>query len=357
MCACSNNKQHTTNTSSDNISDATLLSINKCDGYTQVKISDPWNEGKTLHEYILVPKNEDLPQGLPNGTIIRTPVERALVYSSVHAQVIKELGEISAVSGVCDAEYFKIPEISAGLKKGTICNAGSSMSPTIEKIVALNPEIIILSPFQNGGYGTVGTLGIPILECADYMEESPLGRAEWVKLFGLLFGEEQKSNEIFCDTQKKYLAIKDSVKNAKSRPKVLTEMVNSGVWFVPGGNSYMARLITDAGGTYPWADNQDSGSLQLDFAQVLNKANDADFWLIKSSTIHTYEDLEKSYTLNTKFKAFEDKNVWVCDTQKAPLYEEMPFHPELLLDELAAIFHPEIMGESRKLRYYAPLFN
>lgn len=356
LCACSNKKQDTPSTKEEGyVVEASLIKVSKHDGYTQVKILDPWHSDKTLHDYILIPKGSAAPSDLPKGTIIHTPIERALVYSSVHAQVIKELGKISAVSGVCDAEYFKIPEIAAGLKDGKITNAGSSMAPTIEKIIALNPEIIILSPFQNGGYGTIATLGIPILECADYMEESPIGRAEWVKLFGLLFGNKDKAEELFNHTQAEYNAIKEQVSVTNARPKVITEMVTSGVWFVPGGNSYMAHIITDAGATYPWSDNTESGSLQLDFAQVLNTAHDADFWLIKTSNIKSYADLKQAYTLNDRFDAFSKKNVWVCDTQTTSLFEEFPFHPELLLKELALIFHPELNDSNYKYRYYQPL--
>ena len=355
LCACSNAKKESTTAKGELTSDASLLQIEKNDQYTKVSILDPWNKGKILHDYILVPKDQDIPSGLPKGTVVRTPVTRALVYSSVHATVIKELGKISAISGVCDAEYFKIPEISQGLKTGAIGNAGSSMAPTIEKIIDINPEIIILSPFQNGGYGTLTTLEIPILECADYMEDSPIGRAEWIKLFGLLFGEEEKANTIFENTKKEYETAKQAVSKATNKPKVITETVSSGVWFVPGGDSYMARIITDSGAIYPWADNKETGSLQLDFAQVLDKAHDADFWLIKSSTIKTYSDLKKAYDLNDRFDAFKNKKVWVCDTQEAPLYEEFPFHPELLLKEYAAIFHPDIIGSDYKYRYYKPL--
>ena len=356
LCACSNKKQDTPSTKEEGyVVEASLIKVSKHDGYTQVKILDPWHTDKPSHDYTLIPKGSAAPSDLPKGTIIHTPIERALVYSSVHAQVIKELGKISAVSGVCDAEYFKIPEIAAGLKDGKITNAGSSMAPTIEKIIALNPEIIILSPFQNGGYGTIATLGIPILECADYMEESPIGRAEWVKLFGLLCGNKDKAEELFNHTQAEYNAIKEQVSVTNARPKVITEMVTSGVWFVPGGNSYMAHIITDAGATYPWSDNTESGSLQLDFAQVLNTAHDADFWLIKTSNIKSYADLKQAYTLNDRFDAFSKKNVWVCDTQTTSLFEEFPFHPELLLKELALIFHPELNDSNYKYRYYQPL--
>ncbi|MGN0214692.1 MAG: ABC transporter substrate-binding protein [Muribaculaceae bacterium] len=357
MCSCRNANKATVSTADNTgyFSESKLLNITFNDNYSIVNIHDPWNEGKTLHTYILVPKDKSLPADLPKGTVIRTPVTNALVYSSVHAQAIKELGKVSAIKGVCDAEYFKIPEITQGLKNGTISNVGSSMAPSIEKAIAMKPELIVLSPFQNSGYGAIATIGIPILECADYMEDSPLGRAEWIKLFGLLFGNEAEADVIFEHTHNEYVAIKDSVSSVTAKPKVITEMVMSGVWFVPGGKSYMARIISDAGAAYPWSDNNDSGSLQLDLAQVLNAANDADCWLIKSSTIKSYSDIRKENELYTKFKAFGTTNIWVCNPQTTTLFEDFPFHPELLLKEYAAIFHPDIFGGKYNYRYFKPL--
>ncbi|MGM9811566.1 MAG: ABC transporter substrate-binding protein [Muribaculaceae bacterium] len=356
MCSCTYQKQpHAAAASSGSFDEARLIDISSCDGYSIVTISDPWNAGKTLHTYVLVPKNQHMPESLPEGSVIRTPVNNALVYSSVHAQVIKDLGKVSAVRGICDAEYYKIPEITRGLKNGTVLNVGSSMAPSLEKIIALKPEVIVLSPFHNGGYGALANIGIPILECADYMEESPLGRAEWIKLFGILFGEETKADSIFASSKKEYLAIKDSVKTATSRPKVITEMLTSGVWFVPGGKSYMAKILSDAGAVYPWSDNNDSGSLQLDIAQVLDKASDADVWLIKSSTVTSCSDLQNANPLNAKFRALANANVWVCDPQATTLFEEFPFHPERLLKEYALIFHPELFHNDNKYKYFTRL--
>lgn len=356
LCGCGKNRQQpAADNSNGSFSEARLISSSATDNYTVVTIHDPWNKGKTLHTYVLVPKSAPMPESLPKGTVIRTPIENALVYSSVHAQAIKELGKVSAVRGICDAEYYKIPEIVAGVKNGKISNAGSSMAPSLEKIIALKPEVIVLSPFHNGGYGAVANLGIPIMECADYMEETPLGRAEWIKLLGLLFGEEAKADSIFRHTQNEYQAIKDSVKNAVTHPKVITETLTSGVWFVPGGKSYMAKILTDAGATYPWADNNDTGSLQLDIAQVLDKASDADFWLIKSGTVHSYSDMRKANPLNAKFRAVASSNVWVCDPQASTLFEEFPFHPDRLLKEYAQIFHPELFGNNIRYKYFTRL--
>jgi iron complex transport system substrate-binding protein len=126
-------------------------------------------------------------------------------------------------------------------------------------------------------------------------------------------------------------------------------MLTDGYWFVPGGESYMAKIIEDAGGDYPWSTDTHNGSLQLDFSTVYAKAADADFWLVKSYGHDiTLSDIESMSHLNGQFKAFKDGNVFVANTAVVPLYEEFPFHPEKLLEEYIKIFHPEIItGETR----------
>ena len=233
------------------MAEARGVTITRCDGYTIVEVANPWRKGEVLHTYILVPRYANaaqnptkaeanvaqsqnkaaadaapnqsqnkaeavaaagreelpLPEGLPDGTVVRVPIERAVVYSSVHAGVMKELGAFSAVRGVCDAQYYTMPEVQRGLADGSIADCGNSLSPTIERLVALKPDAIILSPFQNAGYGVLTNLGVPIIECADYMEHTPLGRAEWIKLFGELLCCREKADSIFQATADEYSAL------------------------------------------------------------------------------------------------------------------------------------------------------
>ncbi|MDO5772182.1 MAG: ABC transporter substrate-binding protein [Bacteroidales bacterium] len=370
------------------MAEARGVTITRCDGYTIVEVANPWRKGEVLHTYIFVPRYADtarnsketgeasgstrhdddgsaslkgreelpLPEGLPEGTVVRVPIERAVVYSSVHAGVMKELGAFSAVRGVCDAQYYTMPEVQSGLDDGSIADCGNSLSPTIERLVALKPDAIILSPFQNAGYGVLTNLGVPIIECADYMEHTPLGRAEWIKLFGELLCCREKADSIFQATADEYSALTALTATVEHRPKVISEMITSGVWFVPGGDSYMAHLFTDAGASYPWSDNNNSGSLSLDFSQVLARAQDADFWLIKPDRHLSYSDFEAINPLNVKFKAFGCRGVYQCVTSETSLFTDFPFHPQVLLRDFVKIFHPELLPDYQ-LRYYQPLSN
>ena len=320
---------------------AQLLTMEQGNGYTLVTVANPW-KGGVLHRYVLVPRDAELPHDLPEGTVVRTPVKRALVYSSVHTSLLRELGAIDAVRGIVDRQYFVDSLLLADVDAGNVADCGNSMNPTVEKVIDMQPDAILLSPYQDASYGQITQLDIPIIECADYLEYDPLGRAEWMKFYGLLVGQRERADSLYDAVVNAYDDVKQVAAKAASRPTVVTEMVISGVWSVPGGQSYMARIIRDAGGDYLWADDDNTGSLSLDFNQVLARAQQADYWFLKWTNINSLKDLQGVYELNKEMEAFKNKRVYVCDTEKSRFFDRVPFHPDLLLREFAAIMHPEL---------------
>ena len=333
------------------ISAAKLLSMQRTADYTLVTVGDPW-KGGVLHRYVLVPRDTDLPKDLPEGTVVRTPVQRALVYSSVHTSLLDELGAIGAVRGVVDSQYFIDSTIVQGVAKGVIADCGNSMNPTVEKVIDMQPDAIMLSPYQDASYGQIAKLDIPIIECADYLEYAPLGRAEWVKFYGELVGKRDEADSLYNAIVTAYNEVKQAAAGAANRPTVVTEMVISGVWNVPGGQSYMARILHDAGGNYLWADDENTGSLALDFNQVLAVAQDADYWFIKWTNINSLKDLQGAFDLNKEMAAFKNKHVYVCDTDKTRFFDRIPFHPDVLMREFAAILHPELFPDYQNQMYH-----
>ena len=180
------------------------LSLIDYEDYIVAQLRNPWDTTKILHTYVLVDKKQPLPQELPQGTLVRTPLSKAVIYSSVHCSLLKDLGALNSIGGVCDLKYIKLPEIEEGCRNGTITDVGDGMNPNIERIIDLHPDAILLSPFENsGGYGRVEKLNVPIIECADYMETSSLGRAEWMRFYGLLFGKKCGSRCYVCFGRKK----------------------------------------------------------------------------------------------------------------------------------------------------------
>ena len=351
--------------------------------YAEALVANPWKAGTMLHRYILIPKGEEgdntvamLAKRRSTGArcttdTVRTPVERSAVFIAPHCQLMYELGCQQAIRGVCDLDYINIPDVKkrAALSGNTsaqnpIVNCGSSMAPDIERIIALKPEAILLSPFENsGGYGKLDKLHIPLIEAADYMESSPLGRAEWMKFYGMLFGnEEGKSNRIsgscepkadslFAKIEKEYLSLKAQAAGYTKGLSILTERKTGNVWYVPGGQSTIGILLKDANARYIFEDDQHSGSLAMSPEQILAKGKQVDVWAFKyfGGAPLSQAQLLQEYDGYKALAAFNWGNIYQVDTSTVPYFELTSFHPELLLREFIILAHGERFG---KLRFY-----
>lgn len=348
LCACHGRQaQRTATDRCDTLElrHATHLTIVKHNDFVEARLADPWNEGRTLHTYLLVPSGQNLPKDLPQGTVVRTPLRRAIVSTSVHCSLVIDMGRRESIAGVCEPQYIHIPSITEGLKNGTVADCGSGMSPTIETIIDLRPDAIFLSPFQNsGGYGKTEDLGIPIIETADYMETSALGRAEWMRFYGMLFGCEQAADSIFSVVESTYLSLKANAAAAKTHPSLIMDKQTGSVWYVPGGKSTLGGVIADAHIRYAWSGDEHSGSLAQSFENVLDQGGDADLWLFRYNSPHaiTYQELLTENGGYGQLKAFVQRHVYGCNTATSTFYEDTPFHPHLLLRDFICIAHPEL---------------
>ena len=331
--------------SSDTIRYAQGFTVHHFDGYTAVEVRDPWNSTRLLQRYLLVDRDRPVPENLPKGTVVQVPAQNVVVYTSVHAAIIDQLGEADKVIGVCEPRYMDTPSIQEGLRAGKIADLGEATAPNIEKIIDIGAEIIIASPFQNAGYGPAEKLGIPIIEAADYMESLPLGRTEWIRFYGLLFGKEVMADSIFRETEDRYLELKELAKTVTNRPTVISEKKFGSSWYMPAGDSYVAHLYNDAGADYIFKDLPGAGSTPLAFETVLDKAIHANMWLIKYNQTNdmTYKDLRTEYTPYENFDAFKNRRIYTCNTGIVPYYEEFPIHPDYLLKDLVWVFHPELL--------------
>lgn len=348
MVACTPSGKQTSSKealSSDSIQYAQGFTVQRFDTYIMVEVRDPWDSTRLLQRYLLVDRTKSVPGGLPKGTIVKVPVKDIVIYTSVHAAIIDQLHETDKVIGVCEPRYMDTPAIQEGIQAGRIADLGEATSPNIEKMIEIGVELVIASPFQNSSYGPVEKIGIPIIEGADYMEAFPLGRTEWIRFYGLLFGKEEMADSIFKETEQAYLSLKDLTANIDNRPTVLSEKKFGSSWYVPSGDSYMAHLIEDAGADYMFKDLPGAGSTPLAFETVFDKAIHADIWLVKynQSSEMTYNDLRSEYTPYENFDAFKKKRIYTCNTGAVPYYEEFPIHPEYLLKDLIWIFHPELV--------------
>ena len=388
--------------------------------YAEVNVANPWKAGTLLHRYILIPKGEEGDKTVTRLALqrtsgmgcttdtVRTPVERSAVFIAPHCQLMYELGCQQAIRGVCDLNYINIPDVrkraaSAGKAssgnassgnassenassgnasaQNSIVDCGSSMAPDIERIIALKPEAILVSPFENsGGYGKLDKLHIPIIEAADYMESSPLGRAEWMKFYGMLFGKDKnisttvagkalttvagkaseatlpascelKADSLFAKIEKEYLKLKAEAGKLPKGLSILTERKTGNVWYVPGGQSTIGILLKDANARYIFSDDKHSGSLPMSPEQILAKGSQVDVWAFKyfGGAPLSQVQLLQEYDGYKALAAFSRGNIYQVDTSTVPYFELTSFHPELLLREFNILAHGERFG---KLKFY-----
>lgn len=336
-------------TASDNImTQARFLRIEKGNGYTKAVISNPWDSTAVLGTYIIVPQDSAMPKHIPAGTLLRTPLKSLVVNSCVYSGLLEELGAIDIITGVTDAEFFSQPEIQKRLQNKQIVNLGPTASPSAEKLLALKPDLVMINYFEGMKSQPTSSQAAPVIPLVDQAEELPLARAEWIRLFGLLAGKEAKADSIYMAVSSSYNRIKEEASELQEHPSVLTDNMYQGIWYVPGGKSYQARILTDAGADYPWKENNSVGSLSLSYEEILAKAGNADIWLIKSFDQNlTIKNLAAQDARYKHFEAFKKGNIWYSNTATSRLFEEFPFHPERLLSDYLIILHPEKKGTPR----------
>ncbi|MCL1933021.1 MAG: ABC transporter substrate-binding protein [Candidatus Azobacteroides sp.] len=338
---------------SDSVFFAKGFQIETHDGYTLATVRNPWNDRLVLQRYVLVPKSDTLPKILPEGILIRTPLARTVCYGSVQCVFLAELDALQTLVGVCEPQYINIPYVRENVQNGKIVDLGQAANPDLEKIILIEPEALFTAPIENSGYGQTAKLGIPFIECVDYMESTPLGRAEWIRFLALFFEKKAIADSLFKETVSRYNELVRLSANGDKQPSVFTETVYSGIWYQPGGNSYIAQFFRDAGADYLWKEDTNTGSIGLTFESVLEKAEKADFWLIKYNDFYdmTYRKLVQENSNYALFDTYKKRNIYICNTGKVPYYEELPIHPDEILKDMVRIFHPELLPDYQ-LRYY-----
>ena len=322
-----------------------------------INVSCPWNE-KSLGEFYLYPDTLELPNELANKAVIRTPVKNVIAYSSTQWSVFLELGEIGRVKGILESNYTDNVEIKRLLAEKKIEDVGIETSLKTEIAINLHPDVILYTPYSTVPKTEIGDLtGAVMFPFADYLENHPLGRAEWLKLIGFLTCREKDTDKWFNDIVTRYDSLKNICQNVENRPTVFSDLPFEGQWYLPGGASYIAQIFHDAGADYIWSDNNSTASLPVDAETVLSKARDADFWRIMNSTNtkYSYNRLAVENELFTYFKAYKDRNILVCDIRESGYFEKSEYEPDLLLKDFVFAFHPELIEADYQPHYFYKL--
>ena len=335
------------------------IRMKKCEGYTRVELRDPWKKGKTLHIYYLVDKEKTRPK--TNGTIIHVPLKRMVIFTTAHANLMEWLGGGKGIIGVADSKYMLIPDIQRRLKNqgenDAIADCGEAMNPNVERIIDSQADAVLLSPFDNGGgYGALEKTTIPIIECADYMETSALGRAEWMRFYGRLVGLGKEADSLFNTVEREYQRFKGIAKKDGKRGNILPERKTGTVWYIPGGRSTMGMLYRDANIDYAYANDNHSGSLALPFETILDKMGEADTWLMSFQGNMSKKLLLQEFAGYRELEAYSKGRIFGCAVDKRPYFEEVSWRPDWLLRDLIIIFHPTTKTYlGNKLRYFQPI--
>ncbi len=354
-------------TTSDNISSAIIptdslsmitpvhargFNVSYMEDMTLLDINDPENKEAEQFHFALVGK--DFKGSLPEGyTRLNIPIETAICMTSLQLSNFLKLGIPEKVVGITSTRHLHNEQMNQQLKTGKTHKIGIEGNFDNEVIMAINPNIIFISPFKRGGYDAIRDVDIPMLPHLGYKELTPLGQAEWIKVVGLLTGNPAEANSIFQSIEQRYNELKSMVDTVSARPTVFSGEMRGGNWYAVGGNSFLAQLFRDAGGDYFLKDNKESGGVTLDYETVYTNAAHADYWRIVNSYDgdYSYDVLKEQDKRYMDFDAWRKHGVIYCNMKEVPFYEKMPVEPEVVLSDFIHVFHPDILPDHEP-RYY-----
>ena len=318
-----------------------------------VEIFLPWDSLQAAKKFYLFDESTDYEYVPEDGTIIKTPVKSMVCLSATHLSFADALGLLSKITGVLSAGFVVSQEFQNLVKSGAIKEIGISDHFKLEQLIALHPEIVMVSPQAGQGFEPLINAGMNVVPNGDYLETTPLGQAEWIKFMGVFFKKENEANLIFDSIKTAYNNLKILTENVKYRPTVLSGKQYGGFWDLPGGKSFVAQFFHDAGARYIYENNPETGSHTLDFESVYAMGIDADFWrfLVYSNDDFTLESLRNEDLRYTDFKAYKENKVLVCNTLNKPFYQKGLLEPQIILADLIKIFHPELLPDYQNTYY------
>lgn len=341
------------------ISYAKGFRIDEFQGYKKITILSPWqkSEGVSL-EYYLLPRSKEIPSELKGKQIIRTPVQKIICLSTSHIGFLRALGKTSSLIGLSGADLVSDTTVQRAIKENRVKDVGYDQGLNYETILALKPDLIMAYGVGGEVTGVINKLKdlkLNVILNGEYLEKTPLAKTEWIKLVGVLFDKEKEATEYFTNIEKKYLQEKNEVAKVNFHPLVLTGLPFKDSWWMAGGNSNLAQLITDAGGEFIWKDNTSSEAFVVSLEDVIVRAAKADYW-INCGTVNSISEL---LAADNRFSSFPqvkkgtiyNNNLAVNKSGGNDYWENGVIRPDLVLSDLIKIFHPEI-DSTRNFNFY-----
>ena len=335
-------------------------------GIRLIDVADPQDDEEKMpvsYHFALVDKGTEVE--VPAGyTKVEVPIERTLVMTMLQLSNFTALDALDIVRGITGTKNLFNKDIRQRVKDGRMVKIGMEGNFDTELILAAHPEVIFISPFKRGGYDAIKETGITLIPHLGYKELTPLGQAEWIRFVGMFIGKEHEADSIFAGIESRYNGLRqrvDSLINLKSqtsniKPTVFSGEMHGGNWYAVGGKNSLAQIFRDAGAQYVF-DNDDTGGVNIEFEEMYAAAANADYWRILNSYEgdFSYDALKASEPRNELFKAFKEKKVIYCNMKQTPYYEKSPVMPDVLLSDLVAIFHPELMPADYEPTFYRML--
>ena len=291
-------------------------------GIQYLNIDSPWPGAAKTFRYALVPRAKlNTHKHLIDSVdgVIGIPVKRVILTSTTHIPALEILELEERLVGFPGLEYISSPGVRDHIASGNVMELGVNETLNTELAIALNPDIVVGFGVSGApsAYTTLEASGIPVVYNGDWMEENPLGKAEWIVFFGLLFDEKNAAEKAFNQVEKAYLEARELAANAPERPTVLSGSLYRDIWYLPGGSSWAAQFIKDANAEYLWEGNPESGSLSLSLESVLEKGSNADLW-IAPSQFTSYGEMEQAEAHYSQFKAFREKRIYTYALSQGP---------------------------------------
>lgn len=328
-------------------------------GITTIKITSPWPNAESAFTYALVPRDILVSVQLNKedyDAIVTVPVERIVVTSTTHIPALEALGVDESLIAFPDTKYISSEKTRMRIDSGGIKELGNNQSLNTEMVIELKPDLVVGFSInsQNKIYETIQRSNIPVVYNGDWTEETPLGKAEWIKFFAPFFQKEKVADRIFDAIENSYLDARALAESAAVKPKVLSGALYKDVWYTPGGKSWAAQFLKDANANYIWEATPETGSLSLSWEAVLEAGQHSDFW-IGPAQFTSYKNLEDGSLHYKQFDAYKNKKVFTfAKTEGATggllYYELAPHRPDLVLKDLIHIFHPDLLPD------YQPYF-
>lgn len=330
------------------------------DGYKLLTVLTPWAGATEPVRYALVPKGQADPTGIEGIMVVHTPIESFVSLSTTYLPFLEQIDALSSLVAVDSGAYIYNPDVQTWLQAGAVAEVGSGAVINVERLVDLNPDLIMTSASGFAEYDSHPQLleaGLKVVINSDYLEQNPLGRAEWGKFIAAFFDKEAEAARLFDEMVVRYEEAKTAANLSATRFTVFTNTAYEGTWYMPGGESYIANLLADAGADYVFKDIEGSGAQPLDFEVVLERAKDADYWI----NVGAVTDLSALAAMDARyadFKAFQDGNVYTYSKRVNELgavdyFESGAAMPDVILMDLIKALHIGALPEHEFFFYQA----